>query len=57
MINVNKEKIKLVLLMVLTLWTLSTSFVYWVSNPTKSQMEIFLHIPKSFILKDMKEEK
>jgi len=31
-------------------WTQGTSLVYWFENPTKSQMQVFLHIPKSFVL-------
>lgn len=35
---------------VLCLWCSVTSLIYWGMNPELSQMEVFLHIPKSFIL-------
>jgi len=31
-------------------WTSGTSMIYRFKNPSKTQTEVFLHIPKSFIL-------
>jgi hypothetical protein len=34
----------------LIVWTQCTSLAYWFQNTEKSQMQVFLHIPKSFVL-------
>ena len=34
-------------------WVIVTTLAYAFANPKKTQTEIFLHIPKSFILKDL----
>lgn len=51
----DRVKIGLIaLLLLLVLWTGITSTIYRFSNPSKTQVEAFLHIPKSFVL-DFKE--
>ncbi len=45
-----KVKLLLVFVVVLWLWCSFTSLAYWFLNPDLSQMEVFLHIPKSFVL-------
>lgn len=34
----------------IVLWAACTSQIYGFKNPSKTQTEIFLHIPKSFVL-------
>lgn len=50
--DLKEEILNIVLAIILlaTIWTIVTSFVFWVGDPGLSQMEVFLHIPKSFML-------
>ena len=49
-----KIRILCIILGVLVGWVAGTSTVYKFMNPSKTEMEAFLHIPKSFIF-DFKE--
>lgn len=51
MVRLNKVKNILIILFVsICIWTSITSTIYKFSNPDKTEMQAFLHIPKSFIL-------
>ncbi len=49
-------KIVKIIFALIFLWVAITSNIYWFKNKQKTEMEVFLHMPKSFIL-DFTEDK
>ncbi len=45
-----KKEVTNVLLIIVIMWMNITSLIYWGMNPGLSKMQVFLNIPKSFIL-------
>jgi len=39
-----------IIFVIILLWVACTSVIYSFINPSKTQTEVFLHLPKSFIL-------
>lgn len=49
----NKEKRQTIIMIILILvfgWLWITTIIYWAKNTDKTCIEVFLHIPKSFVL-------
>lgn len=44
-------KILNIVIIIIIIWVSITTSIYAMKNPSKTQTEVFLHIPKSFILK------
>jgi len=42
------QLIGIFILVGIIVWLQGSSLTYWFNNPSKSQMQVFLHIPKSF---------
>ncbi len=42
--------ISLVLLILITIWTMATTTIYSFRNPDLTEMRVFLHLPRSFML-------